>query len=125
MPSVSEPDTPSWLDRILKQVDQTFTPIARDLERIERREMERRPSQSTTVKTGATGCAIFNFVIASFGLVFSIVNAVFLSNVEDECKGYNAGERKFLYAASIVMAILFGMLTLSSILGLQQVFRNP
>lgn len=125
MNTLHEPDTPSWLDRILKQVDETFTPIARDLQSAEAKfpgiqnvRQQHRQLKRTQQMQGA-----LNFVIAAFGLAFAIVNSIFLSKVDDECRGYDTKERKFLFAASIIMTVFFGILTISSMYLLIVAFR--
>lgn len=62
---------------------------------------------------------LFNLIIALLGFTFSIVNTVYLSKIDEECpNGYKSDERKFLYVVSIVLAVFFGMLSVSSIYGI-------
>jgi hypothetical protein len=65
-----------------------------------------------------------NFSIAALGFAFSVVNAIYLSNVDKNCQGYNSQERKFLFVVSIVLAIFFGLLTMTSVYGISVAFSK-
>ena len=108
--------TPAWINDILDAIDDVGTPVTKTAPGI-----FQSPGAS---KMTHQATSVINFLIAGLGLAFSIVNAIYLANIEKECAtGYNPEEKKFLYITSIIMAILFGILTISGTISLATAFR--
>ena len=64
-----------------------------------------------------------NFAIAAFGFAFAVVNTVYLSSIQTDCAGYNEEEKGFLYAASILFSIFFGLMTILAVHGVALAFK--
>ena len=104
--------TPDWIQDILREIDAVVTPKSTYAS-------ARGSSSFMESKLGDKITTSINFAIASLGFAFSVVNAVYLSSIDKNCKGgYNTEERTFLYAVSILLAIFFGILTISSVYGI-------
>lgn len=64
--------------------------------------------------------SVFVFLVAIVGLAFSIINAIFLSTLDKQCRDKNAAsfspdDKNFIMASSIVLAVFFALLTVSSL----------
>ncbi len=108
--------TPGWIDDILKAIDDVSSPV-RSVKGPFRPSANASPAAQKMIATA-------NFSITALGFAFAVVNAVYLSTIDQDCSGYNSEEQKFLFAVSIILAAFFGILMFSSIYGLSVVFRS-
>lgn len=119
-PSKHSP-TPAWIHEILDTVDQITSPnttknIKSALSHVPTISTVGNSQPSAGSSTLSTKIvAVINFCIVIVGLAFSVMNAIYMASAEDKCTGYNNEERKFLFVVSIILAIFFGVLILSSI----------
>jgi hypothetical protein len=105
--------TPQWIRDILDEIDHVASPT-----------VIKAKAKSVFGDALPKVTASFNFTISALGFAFAVINAIYLSSINERCSGYNSEERNFLYVVSIMVAAFFGVLTISSVYGIGMAFRG-